>query len=353
MRRTLLLLAIALALALPVQAQVLATGAIINTSDTVTSNVIGPSVGVSFQITGTYVGTLTFQASADCSTFVSLLVTSSTDGSLVTTATSTGIWSAGNAGYLCMRVFGTAMTSGRATVTILRGYGSAKVGSPIENILAANTLCMSATTQDSYWQEVAANDPGLFTGGTACAGGTVRLDVTSARALFAVPVQGPYGTAAAPGLAIDSNTGWYGSAGIGRFSCGNVANCMVIVNGSASVNGNFNVSQIQALSLTNQVGVLSLSTTAPTISGFGGTGAAIIAGSSAIAWRVNVGTVAPGTTGTINLPTATTGWNCWVTDQTTPLDITRQTSSGTASVGITTTIAWTASDILVGGCAAF
>lgn len=95
--------------------------------------------------------------------------------------------------------------------------------------------------------------------------------------------------------------------------------------------------------------------TAPTISGFAGSGpsAAVVAGSNTAAWRITVGGTAPGTTGTITLPTATTGWNCWVVDQTTPLDITRQTSSTTGSVVITSTIAWTAGDTLVGGCAAF
>jgi hypothetical protein len=98
-----------------------------------------------------------------------------------------------------------------------------------------------------------------------------------------------------------------------------------------------------------------LTTTAPTIASFAGTSpaATVTAGSTAHAFRIGVGGTAPGTTGTINLPTARTGWNCWIQDQTTPLDITRQTSSTTASVGITSTIAWTANDILVGGCVAF
>lgn len=100
---------------------------------------------------------------------------------------------------------------------------------------------------------------------------------------------------------------------------------------------------------------LTFSTTAPTISGFAGSSpsATVTAGSNTAAFRIGVGGTAPGTTGTITLPTASTGWNCWVVDQTTPLDITRQTSSTTTSVVITSTIAWTANDILVGGCAAF
>jgi hypothetical protein len=230
---------------------------------------------------------------------------------------------------------------------MLRTYGGGDLGVAINGGIATpDTLCISSTTKDSYWQEVGANDPGLFTGGTNCATGTVRLDVTSTRALFAEQVQGPYGTAAAVGLGIDANTGWYGSAGVMRLSCGNSANCAVFTSGAATVAGSFGATSYSLVNMT-------FSSAAPTISAFGGTGAAVVAGSSTAAWRIGVGTVAPGTTGTINLPTATTGWNCWVTDQTNPLDITRQTSSGTSSVGITSTIAWSASDILVGGCAAF
>ena len=105
----------------------------------------------------------------------------------------------------------------------------------------------------------------------------------------------------------------------------------------------------------NLGGAIALTATAPTIASFAGSSpaATVTAGSTTAAFRIGVGGTAPGATGTINLPTATTGWNCWVTDQTTPLDITRQTSSTTSSVGITSTIAWTANDILVGGCTAF
>ena len=102
-------------------------------------------------------------------------------------------------------------------------------------------------------------------------------------------------------------------------------------------------------------GNIALTATAPTISGFAGSSpaATVTAGSTTAAFRIGVGGTAPGTTGTILLPTATTGWNCWVIDQTTPLDITRQTASTTAQISITSTIAWTANDILIGGCTAF
>lgn len=55
---------------------------------------------------------------------------------------------------------------------------------------------------------------------------------------------------------------------------------------------------------------LAISATAPTITGFGGTGAAVSASNGTAALDINVGTVAPGNTGTITFPTATTGWVC-------------------------------------------
>lgn len=76
--------------------------------------------------------------------------------------------------------------------------------------ITPDTLCMSSTTQDSYWKEVGANDPGLYTGATACASGTLRLDVNGTRALFAVPVNAPAGTSSALGVAFGGEqTGFF------------------------------------------------------------------------------------------------------------------------------------------------
>lgn len=60
-----------------------------------------------------------------------------------------------------------------------------------------------------------------------------------------------------------------------------------------------------------------ISSTAPTISGFTGTGAAVSSSNGASTFDINVGTVAPGNTGTINLPTANTGWECRCRNKTT------------------------------------
>ena len=101
-------------------------------------------------------------------------------------------------------------------------------------------------------------------------------------------------------------------------------------------------------------GVPTFTSTAPTItSGFGDGGAtapAIVTGSTSTAFRITVGDGAADTAGVIGLPTATNFWNCDIWDQTTPLDVTRQTASTTTAVTFTTTIAWTAGDVLIGRC---
>ena len=102
----------------------------------------------------------------------------------------------------------------------------------------------------------------------------------------------------------------------------------------------------------NLAGAPAVVSTAPTVtSGFGsGVAGTIVSGSTAFAFRVTVGTNAGGTTGVIGLPTATTFWNCFANDQTTPLDLTRQTSSTVSSVTFTTTVAWTTGDIIIVLC---
>jgi hypothetical protein len=115
--------------------------------------------------------------------------------------------------------------------------------------------------------------------------------------------------------------------------------------------GPSNTSGTVALSAINLGAVLAISGTAPTVtSGFGTTPGTIVGGSTTLTFRVLVGAGAATTAGVIGLPTATTFWNCWLYDQTTPLDITRQTASTTASASFTATIGWTAGDILIGGC---
>lgn len=74
------------------------------------------SVGI--QVTGTFVGTLTFYASIDGTNYVALLVTPATSGTKVSTATTVGLWREYIAGFTSIRVAFTAYTSGTATVVL-------------------------------------------------------------------------------------------------------------------------------------------------------------------------------------------------------------------------------------------
>lgn len=90
----------------------------------------------------------------------------------------------------------------------------------------------------------------------------------------------------------------------------------------------------------------------PTVSSGFGTGAAIVASNGATAFTLNVGTGGVATSGIVGLPTASTGWNCWIDDRTTSI-LTRETATTTTTATITAASAWTASDILQVSCFAF
>lgn len=92
----------------------------------------------------------------------------------------------------------------------------------------------------------------------------------------------------------------------------------------------------------------------PTLTGFGGTGASI--SGTSFSFRINVGTVAPGGSGTITFPTTQSlGWNCRCDNVTHPDDsVISQSGAGTTTTcpiknyARTTGLAanWAASDVL-------
>ncbi len=122
----------------------------------------------------------------------------------------------------------------------------------------------------------------------------------------------------------------------------------------------------QTIDLTGTFGlsdVLLLSSTAPTISAGFGAGAAISGNNGTVAFRVDVGITA-GSVGTIGLPTATTGWNCFTEnltgninnsgEQTVQLSSTTATAvieNQTSSSGAATS--WSDNDTLSVICFAF
>ena len=103
---------------------------------------------------------------------------------------------------------------------------------------------------------------------------------------------------------------------------------------------------------------LLLSSVAPTISTHFNTSGDAIAQNGTASFTITVGTGTGTSTGALTLPTAATGWNCWLTNQTRADDI-QQTGSSVTSATFTnygTTFAatnWTNSDVLRGGCTAY
>lgn len=70
----------------------------------------------SFQLTGTFTGTVTFEASVDGTTFVGLMMYPSTSGTGALTATAVGIWAADTSGYAIARARFSTASSGTVVV---------------------------------------------------------------------------------------------------------------------------------------------------------------------------------------------------------------------------------------------
>ncbi len=88
-------------------------------ADAVTDT-LSPSDGfagiVALQITGTWVGTITFQATIDGTNWVSVLAVPSDSTTAATTTTGNGIFRVDAGGYFGIRAKVTAYTSGTAVV---------------------------------------------------------------------------------------------------------------------------------------------------------------------------------------------------------------------------------------------
>lgn len=115
---------------------------------------VGGQGSIGIQITGTWMGTITFQGSLNNSNFVSLLVVPSNSAAAVSTTTANGVWSTAIAGYNTVRVVFTTYTSGTATVT--RRTTTASKGGGSTGSIAANPG--GADTQVQF------NDSGVFGG---------------------------------------------------------------------------------------------------------------------------------------------------------------------------------------------
>ena len=91
----------------------------------------------------------------------------------------------------------------------------------------------------------------------------------------------------------------------------------------------------------------------PSISSGFGTSPSVASSNGTCTFRVNVGGGGAATSGVVTVgDTATTGWNCQVTDFSNNT-VTRQTNQTTTTVTVTAAAAWAANDILIFNCAGF
>lgn len=88
------------------------------------------SPSMTLQVTGTFSGTLTFEATSDNITWfaVAMAKQGATSSPLSTTTTTTGQFSLSNLGFVGLRARATSWSSGGANVSLTRGSASAKAG---------------------------------------------------------------------------------------------------------------------------------------------------------------------------------------------------------------------------------
>lgn len=98
------------------------TGTITSTQNV---NVNSQGSGVTgVEVTGTWTGTLSFQASVDGTTWNAVSAVVPTTGAIVTSTTANGVWLIPSAGYQSVRVLGNTVATGTATVALDNSSGT-------------------------------------------------------------------------------------------------------------------------------------------------------------------------------------------------------------------------------------
>lgn len=124
-------------------------GGTCNSPDTACATyTFGESPSITFDISGTFTGTLTFEGTSNGTTWRTISVTKLSDGTTATTATAAGQFSATNAGLLRVRVRATAWTSGMAVVFGTGGTATAKILSPTVSSITVNVNDIQTTSTD-------------------------------------------------------------------------------------------------------------------------------------------------------------------------------------------------------------
>ncbi len=348
-------------------------------------------VSMTLQISGTFTGTLLFEACASVDGGCTLTSTDwftistvkQSDGSVSTGfasvgGTNTGQFAFRNAGLMAIRVRATAWTSGTATVAAVRGYASAfgqgpfalPVTGPASGTCVTPAFTFSGDTDTGVGWLGANNAAG-------CAGGATIFDWNATRVLSAVPLE----------VAASSSHQWTGqtvlkspadgilellnNAGtdFSRLQFGGTTSSFPALRrtgntlqarlADSSANAPFDAADYR----TN--GVLFLSATAPTVTSAGAS-PSITASNGSVTFRVNVGTGGTANTIVLAMPTSATGWNCNGSNITAaaanrnPTGVLLQQSSTTTAatmqyqtVGTGVALAFVASDVVQMSCIAF
>ena len=325
-----LLGALLLGLSPPVSAQVIERGAITVVSTGNGCTAFPPACAIfilpvntasaTVQVSGTFTGTLVFEATADGTNWLTVTVINMADRSSVTTTTGAGNFAFANTGFLQFRLRATAFASGRAEITATKGFSSA-------------ALIGSAISGGSF-------------SGTSTFTGT---------ALFAD------GTSGAPSIAFASEP----TLGFWRSSAGNIA-----LAGSSTLTGTFvsatgatfnfagggNIGSsangmFRLYTSSFAIGSLLKVDALPTIASGFGTSPSVTAGSTPLAGSVTVGSGGVAATGLISFngtafPSVPF---CVVTSRLTN-GVQRASGVSTTQLEFTSSIAWTTGDVVAWIC---
>lgn len=108
------------------------------------------AVAVSFDVSGTYSGTLTFEGSLDGINWATITVSTIVDNSTATTTTGTGQYSVPNVGFVAVRLRATAWASGTARVSAVAARStwakSGGGGSTISGLVTTRLVTANGTT---------------------------------------------------------------------------------------------------------------------------------------------------------------------------------------------------------------
>ena len=109
------------------------------------------------QLSGTWVGTVTFQGTLDNSTWSSVGVVPSGQATTTTTATANGLWQGSGSGLLKIRANMTAYTSGTATVNLKTVPGEGRGSKAVAATILFGNIVLNLTSSGSAYANLRNN----------------------------------------------------------------------------------------------------------------------------------------------------------------------------------------------------